>query len=177
MNKALSAGSIAVFVYRFGQLTKKLPFPLALPFKLIYFVLFYLVQTFFGISVQLYARIGSGFQINNSGNIFVVAENIGKNFVVSQGVTVGNVRGSKRLPIIGDDVYVEPGAKILGEVVIGSNVTIRANSLVLTDVPDNSIACGNPARIKLKEKFIEEPVKKKVTAITEELKSIDLELT
>ena len=43
----------------------------------------------------------------------------------------------------------EPGAKLVGDAKIGSNVTIAANSLVLTDVRDNMMVMGVPARIKL----------------------------
>lgn len=143
-----SAGFWVVLVYRLGQKVKQAPKLLSIPLKLVYFVIFYLVQTLTGISVQAYSRIGPGFVVRDRGCIFVVAESIGKNFTVSQGVTVGNIRGSRNLPIIGDDVYIEPGAKILGEVTLGNNVVVRANSLVLANVPDNSIACGNPARIK-----------------------------
>ncbi|HEU5074496.1 MAG TPA: hypothetical protein VFU02_09990, partial [Polyangiaceae bacterium] len=62
--------------------------------------------------------------------------------------TVGNVRGKRRLPVIGNNVFLEPGCKVLGEVTLGDNVVVRANSLVLKDVPSNSIVLGNPARIE-----------------------------
>jgi serine O-acetyltransferase len=142
----LSPGSLAVLVYRFGAWGSRKRSPLFLPAKIAYFPLFYLVQTFAGISVQAYSRIGKRFVILNQSCVFVVAESIGDDFTVSQGVTVGNVRGKKRLPILGNNVYLEPGCKILGEVTIGDNVVVRANSLVLKDVPSNSIAVGNPAR-------------------------------
>lgn len=142
-----SAGQMAVAVYRFGRLANAVPKPLKIIINILYFPLFYIVQALTGISVQAYADIGKRFVIRNSGCIFIVAEKIGDDFTVSQGVTIGNVRGTKRLPILGNNVYLEPGAKILGEVIVGNNVIVRANSLVLTNVPDNSIVIGNPARI------------------------------
>jgi serine acetyltransferase len=147
LSTVFDAGSLAVFVYRFAGWTMRLPGPTKIPFKVIYFILFYLVQAATGISVQAYAKIGRRFAILNHYAVFVVAERIGDDFTVCQGVTVGNVRGAKRLPVIGNNVFLEPGCKILGDVTIGDNVVVRANSLVLNDVPSNSIAVGNPARI------------------------------
>ena len=142
-----SGGSLAVLVYRLGAWAKRRPFFISLPIKVLYFPLFYLVQTFTGISVQAYANIGRRFVVLNQHEVFVVAERIGDDFTVCQGVTVGNVRGKMRLPIIGSNVFLEPGCKVLGEITIGDNVVVRANSLVIKDVPSDSIAIGNPARV------------------------------
>lgn len=155
LSTVFSAGFIAVFWYRFGRLAKKTKFmPLSILITAIYYPLFYLVQAFTGISIQTYATIGKRFVIKNHSCIFIVAEKIGDDFTASQGVTIGNVRGTKRLPIIGNNVYIEPGAKILGEIEIGNNVVVRANSLVLSDVPDNSVVVGNPARCIPNSKYI-----------------------
>lgn len=143
-----SAGFAAVCVYRFGRLAMRSPLPLKIVFGIIYWVAFYTVQSFFGISVQAYAKIGPGFVVLHRGCIFAVAESVGKNFTLNPGVTVGNVRGSKQLPTLGDDVYLEPGVKILGEITIGDNVVVAANSLALKDIPSNSLAAGNPVRVK-----------------------------
>lgn len=40
------------------------------------------------------------------------------------------------------------GSVVLGPIRVGNNVTIGANSVVLSDVPDNSVVCGSPARVK-----------------------------
>lgn len=147
LGTVIQPGSVAVMVYRYAGWIRRLPGPVKIPFMLVYLVLFYLVQAATGISVQAYAKIGRRFAILNHYCVFVVAESIGDDFTVCQGVTVGNVRGTKRLPIIGNNVFLEPGCKVLGDVTIGDNVVVRANSLVLTDVPSNSVAVGNPARI------------------------------
>jgi serine acetyltransferase len=148
----ISPGGFAVNVYRFGAFARDLrPRVLGIPFKLVYFVLFYWVQVLMGISVQAYARIGKRFVILNHTGVFVVAESVGDDFTVCQGVTVGNVRGKARLPVIGNNVFLEPGCKVLGEITIGDNVVVRANSLVLNDAPANSIVLGNPARVTRRE--------------------------
>lgn len=74
---------------------------------------------------------------------------IGKNCNISQGVTLGVVnRGeNKGYPTIGDDVYIGPGAKIVGSVNIGNNVAIGANCVVTKDVPDNSVVVGIPGKV------------------------------
>ena len=51
------------------------------------------------------------------------------------------------VPIIGDNVYICTGAKILGPVKVGSNVVIGAGAVVLDDVPNNSVVVGMPAKV------------------------------
>ncbi|MGB0880550.1 MAG: DapH/DapD/GlmU-related protein [Polaribacter sp.] len=59
--------------------------------------------------------------------------------------------------VIGNNVWIGANATILPEVTIGNNVTIGANSVVTKDIPDNSVAVGNPCKvIKEKEKYIED---------------------
>jgi serine O-acetyltransferase len=56
--------------------------------------------------------------------------------------------GENVAPQFGNHVDIGAGAKILGPIKIGNNVAIGANAVVLSDVPDNSIAVGVPAVIK-----------------------------
>ena len=79
----------------------------------------------------------------------IVAESIGKNFVYFQNVTVGYNHGGR--PTIGDNVEIYAGAVVAGPIKIGNNVKIGANSVVLCDVPDNSVVYGNPCIIKKKD--------------------------
>ncbi|TSK06246.1 MAG: hypothetical protein FPO08_13930 [Geobacter sp.] len=68
---------------------------------------------------------------------------------LSQGVTIGQAgRGAQQfVPVIGDRVYIGPGAKIFGKVSIGSDVAIGANAVVTKDLPDNAVAVGIPAKV------------------------------
>lgn len=70
---------------------------------------------------------------------------IGKNCTIFQGVTLGQNRG--RYPILGDNVIVYAGAKIVGDVYIGKNSIIGANAVVVKSVPDNAIVGGVPAKV------------------------------
>lgn len=57
------------------------------------------------------------------------------------------MHGANGSPIIGHNVVIYPGAKILGNVKVGNNVVIGANAVVTKDIPDNSVAVGIPAKV------------------------------
>lgn len=69
---------------------------------------------------------------------------IGKNCRIHAGVNIGIHRG--RAPRIGDNVYLGPGAKIVGGVVIGDNAVVGANAVVVNDVPPGVTVGGVPAK-------------------------------
>lgn len=103
-----------------------------------------------GINIPPATEIGVGFYIGHCGNIHVnSAAIIGKNCNMSQGVTLGQAnRGkNKGSPIIGDGVYIGPGAKIVGAVRVGNNVAIGANCVVTKDVPDHAVVVGVPGKV------------------------------
>lgn len=72
---------------------------------------------------------------------------IGNNVRIDQQVTIGIRWDEETAPIIGNNVRIGAGAKVLGSIRIGDNVRIGANAVVLTDVPDGATAVGVPARI------------------------------
>lgn len=149
---SLELGTMAVLVYRFCRWTRSVKVPLlGLLLRIIARLLHMCIMVVCGINIQPYSNIGRGFAIHNFSCIFVLVERAGDNLTLNQGVTVGNVRGSKRPPILGNNVYVGSGAKVLGEVTLGDNVVIAANSLVVNDVPDNCTVAGVPARIISRE--------------------------
>ncbi len=74
---------------------------------------------------------------------------IGNNCTIYQQVTVGKEKD--KFPIIGDNVTIYAGAKIIGNVKIGDNAVVGANAVVIKDVPDNCVAVGVPARIVKKD--------------------------
>lgn len=69
----------------------------------------------------------------------------GKNLILYQNVTIGQNNGE--YPVIGDNVIIYAGAKIIGNIVIGNNVVIGTNSVVTKSIPDNAVVVGNPAKI------------------------------
>src|SRR5574344_3080945 len=74
--------------------------------------------------------------------------------LIYQGVTLGGVslNKGKRHPTVKSNSVIGSGAKVLGNITIGQNSKIGANSVVVVDVPDNSTAVGVPARIIKKDK-------------------------
>lgn len=102
-----------------------------------------------GIQIDLKEDIGEGIKFMHYSNIVIHSKSIGKNCTIFQGVTIGNSFSKKTfgVPEIGDNVIVFSGAKVLGNIKIGNNVVIAANSVVLSDVPDNCIVGGVPAKI------------------------------
>lgn len=80
---------------------------------------------------------------------------IGNDVVIFQHVTIGSNTLSdskgKGAPIIGDNVYIGAGAKIIGNVRVGNNCRLGANVVVTTDVPDNSVVVLEKPRIIHKE--------------------------
>ena len=103
-----------------------------------------------GISISISCRIGPGFYIGHFGGIVVHGDAVmGANCNISQGVTIGETqRGERRgVPVIGDEVYMGPGAKIIGGIRVGSRVAIGANAVVTRDIPDDGVAVGIPARV------------------------------
>lgn len=92
-------------------------------------------------------RIGPGLFISHGQGTILSAERIGANLFVHQGVTVGwDYRGGRR-PIIGDDVFIGAGAKVLGAVTVHDGARIGANAVVVCDVPPGATAVGIPAKV------------------------------
>lgn len=104
----------------------------------------------FGISILPSTEIGSGFYIGHFGGIVINEMSvIGKNCNISHGVTLGQANRGKNegYPTLGDNIYIGPGAKIIGSVRIGNNVAIGANCVVTKDIPDNSVVVGIPGKV------------------------------
>jgi serine O-acetyltransferase len=108
------------------------------------------LQYKFGYDIPAGTKIDVGFFIGHLGGIVITPKaTIGKNCNISQFVTIGfSSRGCNiGYPSIKDNVYIGPGAVIIGNIIIGNNAAIGANAVVLSDVPDNAVVVGVPARI------------------------------
>lgn len=92
---------------------------------------------------------GAGLAIAHAGTIVVNSQaRIGKNCRIHVCVNIGaDVRRGDLAPQLGDNVYIGPGAKIYGDITIGSNVMIGANAVVNKSCEGNCTIAGVPAKI------------------------------
>jgi len=109
--------------------------------------------TYRGYHISNEAQIGEGFSLYHRGTVYIGPIKIGKNCTVSHNVTIGRALKDGKIvrPTIGDNVWIGQGSVIVGKINIGNNVFIAPNSVVNTDVPDNSMVSGFPARHIKKE--------------------------
>ena len=143
-------GFWVLLVYRFGRWRYVIQSrPLRLPFSFLYKLLKFFSEMLLGAELPCEATIGRRFVIEHIGGIVVSGDAVfGDDCVMRNGVTVGlRNRGVRGSPRIGNRVDIGAGAKLLGPIVIGDDVAIGANAVVISDVPPNSIAVGIPARV------------------------------
>ncbi len=89
--------------------------------------------------------IGAGMWMAHPYSTILNAESIGDNFKCLHCTTLG--AGKNGIPSIGDNVTLGCNVTIIGKVRVGNNVTVGAGSVVVKDVPDNSVVVGNPAKV------------------------------
>ena len=95
-------------------------------------------------------NIGGGFFIHHGFSTIIVAQSIGKNAWINQQVTIGYANSHKNgygCPIIGDNVTISAGAVVVGNIKIGDNARIGANTTVTKDVPFDSVIISSPSYI------------------------------
>jgi serine O-acetyltransferase len=108
-----------------------------------------LISVFYTPMQTLYiysSSIGAGLFIQHGFSTIIASKSIGENCWINQEVTLGFSNDTDS-PIIGNNVRITSGAKIIGKVTIGDNSIIGANSVVVKDVPADCTVIGNPALI------------------------------
>jgi serine O-acetyltransferase len=138
----------ALAVYHFGawSLEQRLP-PWRWLTSKTYGVLQQLTEVLAGVSLPRTTRIGRELHIIHGGGVSIHPNAvIGDRVGIMHNVTIGTNMGPG-VPTIGDDVFIGCGASVLGQITVGNNARIAANSLVITDVPDGAVAIGVPAKI------------------------------
>lgn len=135
----LTDGTMAMVYYRLMQASHRTGLA---PFAM----LFNKLNTVFGnCIIGRGAEFGPGFVlVHSTGVVINGAVRGGRDVKIEHQVTIGAERGLS--PLLGDDLFIGAGAKIIGAVRIGSHARIGANAVVVKDVPDNVTAVGVPAR-------------------------------
>ena len=133
-------GTQAMLVYRLMQLTHRLGLgPLAMVFNKLNVI-------FGGCIIGRGVEFGPEFVlVHSQGVVINTAVRGGRHVVVEHQVTLGAEKGLA--PVLGDNVFVGAGAKVIGGVRVGHGAKIGANAVVVTDVPDGATAVGVPARM------------------------------
>lgn len=133
----------AINLYRIGRWCYLHHVPLV---PMIMKALIYLV---FNCIVPYTADIGKESKLAYGGMSVVIHSRtkIGERVIIGQNTTIGRSLDPEGIPMIGNDVYISAGARIIGNISVGNNVIIGANSVVCKNVPDNCIVAGVPSRI------------------------------
>lgn len=158
-DKKIEWGFIAMLIYRFGRWRYKIKISLLRkPFSIIYKILFLYIKGK-GIELPCEVEIGENFRIDHQGGIVISGYcKFGNNCIIRNGVTIGIARRKEnKAPILGDNVDIGTGAKIIGDIKIGNNVKIGANAVVIKDIPNDCIAVGIPAKV-IKNKVITQTI-------------------
>lgn len=108
---------------------------------------YHLIQLLLGCTIPYSAVLEKGVNIAHFHGIVVHQKSkIGSGTIIYQNVCLGG-RNGKGGPTIGKNCVLGAGSCILGEIIIGNNVNIGANAVVLNDIPDNCTVVGVPAKI------------------------------
>ncbi len=142
----------AIKLYRVANKLYKKRIPL-LP-KIIYRLIYFINNC----HIHYSTVIGEGTTIAYGGVGVVIHKEaiIGENCVIESNVTIGGRNNNPNVPVIGDNVLIGTGARILGDVHIGSGSIVGANAVVLHDVPEKCSVAGVPAKILNKNINIQE---------------------
>ena len=149
--QALSQEGLWVTViYRIRhRLNSEPPVPGRLVFRALLYPLAKFLKLLVGASLNPTGRIGPRFRLIHGGSVYLGGKMVmGSDCMVFHEVTVGpRSPRSPGHPVIGDRVRIQPGAKVLGDISIGDDAVIGANSVVIEDVPSGAVVAGNPARV------------------------------
>ena len=130
-----------VILYRMSHFCYKKRIPvIGKIFSLLNFIIF-------GVEIASNCEIGGGFFIPHSQGVVIGASKIGVNATIYQQVTLGakNVDipfNHANRPVLGDNVVIASGAKVLGGIRIGDNVIVAANAVVMQSCDDNVLLVG-----------------------------------
>ncbi|WP_051538333.1 serine O-acetyltransferase [Butyrivibrio proteoclasticus] len=119
------------------------------PFYYLFLIKFKKLQVRCGIELNPRTEIGYGLRLPHRGSIVIHPNTkIGNNCEIMSCVTIGNniLKDRDAVATIGDNVMICTGARVIGNVSIGNDVIIGANSVVNKDIREGTIVAGIPAK-------------------------------
>lgn len=144
-------GFWTLFWHRFGNMRMSAPGRiLRFPLTLLYWSGAKGAQWFCGMDLPYTVVVGRRVRLEHFGGMILVARAIGNDVTLRQNTTLGikTMDAIQARPTIGDGVDVGAGAVILGDISIGRNSIVGANSTVLSDCPADVMIAGAPATIR-----------------------------
>ena len=149
-NKGNAKGLFLVLHYRlanWARYSNKLIYFLFIPY-LVWYKFF--IEWVMGFEVPCSTRIGKGLMVHHGQGVVINPQAIlGENCCLLHQVTVGTSGGGEHAqsPVIGNQVTLAAGCKVLGGVKIGDGARVGADTLVLKDVEEYAVVIGNPMRV------------------------------
>lgn len=130
----------AMALYRFGAWCKRNRIPIlpGLMQRLLFLI--------YGLEISTSMNCLGGLYIAHPNGTVINAANIGKNCTIIASVTIG-MRNEWAFPVIGENVFIGAGARVLGGIHVGDGAVIGANAVVIHDVPPGATVVGIPARV------------------------------
>lgn len=124
----------------------------AIPF--VYYRLWYFKHSpILGFSIPYTTKIGKGFAMPHYGTIVINGTTvIGENCKIHAGVNIGATNGEKNAAVIGNNVYIGPGAKIVGNITISDDVAIGAGAVVVKSIEEPGTTWGGVPAKKISDK-------------------------
>ena len=104
------------------------------------------IAIFYGLELSIAQDIGGGLYIPHPFGTVISVAKIGENCTIIHNVTIGR-RKNSGFPVIGNNVFVGAGARILGDIVVGDNAVVGANAVVIEGVPPGATVVGVPAKV------------------------------
>lgn len=144
-------GFWTLFWHRFGNMRMSVPGRiLRFPLTLLYGLGSKCAQWFCGMDLPYTVVVGRRVKLEHFGGMILVARAIGNDVILRQNTTMGikTQDANQARPTIGDGVDISAGVVILGDVSVGRNSVIAANSVVLSDCPADVMVAGAPASVK-----------------------------